>query len=134
VKVAETDRQVAEERAANAERHLQSLHSPTPAARSNRNCDGAAVMADGIGSQGKDTPASASALSGDDDDSEVEAHKYLTENVPPPIKFSRPRAGAGPALKATFKPQPLFVSSPSPEPDVFMKAVGGMFHYLSKRC
>jgi hypothetical protein len=48
-----------------------------------------------------------------------ETNNLLTQNAPPPpMKFSRPRGGAGPALRATFKPTPLFRPRPSPEPNI----------------
>jgi hypothetical protein len=61
----------------------------------------------------------------DDDDDDGDDSEVETEKVPPPMKFARPRAGAGPALKATFRPQPLFVPSLSPEPNLLKKAVSG---------
>lgn len=132
---AEADKQLAQERAAWAEQRLESFYPPTTVSHAH---DDNNAMQEVIESQGKGKESQAAAVSDDEDDEVIHSKALLlsadacivakemvhtTVAVQPPMKFSRPRAGAGPLLKATFKPKPLFAPSPSPEPSTLRKAV-----------
>jgi hypothetical protein len=128
VKEAQAARELAQERAEQAEQLVRNIRSTTQPQVESLQANSAHIgrqegqipatdddvdMTEGL----KSTEGSRS-RSGESPNDEEITHNMLTQDVhvPPPMKFARPRAGAGPPLKAIFKPKPLFLPSPSPDP------------------